>query len=206
MRTPHSTARSERDRPVTVLHHRAFDHLRYIRETMEHAASFTAVSGWGTVLIGASALVAAWVASTRATSTAWLTVWAVDGAVAVAIGAVSMVLKAREAGQTMRTGPGRKFVLSFLPALVVGALLTTYLVRSDAVDALPGAWLSLYGMAVIAGGMYSVRVVPVLGSCFVALGGLALFAPPEWGNVLMACGFGGLHVVFGLIIARWHGG
>jgi hypothetical protein len=203
MRRPESTAR---ERPVTVLHHRALDNLAYIRETMERAASFTAVSGWGTVLIGATALAAAWIASTRATASAWLAVWTVEGALAVSIGGVSMVLKAREAAQPIRSGPGRKFVLSFVPAAAVGAFLTTFLVRAGVTDALPGVWLSLYGVAVIAGGMYSVRTVPVLGTCFVGLGGIALFAPAAWGDALMAAGFGCLHVIAGLIIARRHGG
>jgi len=205
---PNPQTRPERREgaPVTVLQHRAMDHLRYIRETMERAASFTAVSGWGTVLIGATALAAAWIASTRTSTAGWLATWTAEGAIAIAIGAVTMVLKAREACQPLRSGPGRKFLLSFLPALASGALLSTFLVRADMTSALPGVWMSLYGMAVIAGGMYSVRAVPVLGCCFVALGGVALFAPAAWGDVLMAIGFGGLHVVFGLIVARWHGG
>lgn len=201
-----STVRDRSGDPVTVLHHRALDNLAFIRETMERAASFTAVSGWGTVLIGATALAAAWVASTRSTEGAWLAVWTVEGLLAVAIGGVSMVLKAREAAQPIRSGPGRKFVLSFVPAAAFGALLTAFLVRAGMTAALPGVWLSLYGMAVIAGGMYSVRTVPVLGSGFVVLGGAALFAPVSWGDALMAVGFGGLHVVAGLIIARRHGG
>ena len=206
MRTTDSSARATTGTGVSELQHHALDNLRYIRETMESAASFTAVSGWGTVLIGATALVAAWVASTFRSTTPWLLTWGIEGALAIAIGGVSMGLKAREAHQPLLSGPGKKFVLSFLPAAFVGALLTTFLVRAETVSALPGIWMSLYGMAVIAGGMYSVRAVPVLGTAFLTLGGIALFTPAAWGNVLMAIGFGGLHVVFGIVIARRHGG
>ena len=206
MRTTDSSARATTGTEVSQLHHHALDNLRYIRETMESAASFTAVSGWGMVVIGATALVAAWIASTTAGTTAWLWTWGLEGALAIAVGGVTMGLKAREANQPLLSGPGRKFVLSFLPAAFVGALLTTFLVRAGTVTALPGIWMSLYGMAVIAGGMYSVRAVPVLGSAFVTLGGVALFAPAAWGNVLMAIGFGGLHVIFGIVITRRHGG
>ena len=206
MRKTDSTARTPSGTEIAELHHHALDNLRYIRETMESAASFTAVSGWGTVLIGATALVAAWIASTTAGTGPWLWTWGLEGAIAIAIGGITMGLKAREAHQPLLSGPGRKFVLSFLPAAFVGALLTTFLVRAGSASALPGIWMSLYGMAVIAGGMYSVRAVPVLGTAFLALGGVALFAPAAWGDILMAIGFGGLHVVFGIVITRRHGG
>ena len=52
----------------------------------------------------------------------------------------------------------------------------------------------------------SVRVVPVMGVLFMTLGAAAFVAPAGWGNLFMAAGFGGLHIIFGAIIARNHGG
>ena len=51
------------------------DNLRFIRETMEGAARFTAVSGTGEIAVGMTALVAAYLASRQENQVAWLGVW-----------------------------------------------------------------------------------------------------------------------------------
>ncbi|PWT85020.1 MAG: hypothetical protein C5B56_14685 [Proteobacteria bacterium] len=185
---------------------RAADHLRYIRETMERAAEFTAVPGWGGVAMGITALGAAWLAHRQATAKAWLAVWLVEAFVAVAIAAPSAATKAHRANSKLFSGPGRKFVLSFAPPIIVGGLLTVALFRLGAMPALPGVWLLLYGTAIVTGGAFSVRVVPVMGLCLMAVGAAALFSPAGWGDAFMAAGFGGVQLVFGFLIARRFGG
>jgi hypothetical protein len=182
------------------------DDLSFIRRTMERATEFTAVSGWGGVTMGGVALVAAAVASRAETAIGWVACWAAAAVVALVIGGWTMAAKARRGGTPVFTWSGRRFMLSFLPPLAVGALLTVVLVRSGQEHALPGMWLLLYGTGVVTGGAFSVRAVPVMGACFMLLGAAALFGPGHWGNLLMAAGFGGLHILFGLIIARRYGG
>jgi hypothetical protein len=185
---------------------RAADHLRYIRETMESAAEFTAVPGWGGLTLGLTALAAALLAARQSTPRAWMAVWLAEAFVAVAIAAPAAATKARRANSSLFSGPGRKFVLSFAPPIVVGGLLTLVLYQMGAVAALPGVWLLLYGTAIVTGGAFSVRAVPIMGLCLMALGAGALFAPASWGNLFMAAGFGLVHIAFGIWIALRYGG
>lgn len=181
------------------------DNLRFIRETMERSGAFTAVSGGAVVLMGAVALVA-WGLTRGATPDRFVATWMGAAAVAFLVALVATALKARRVGEPLLRGPGRKLALGVLPALLAGTALTLALYRADQVALLPGMWLLLYGTAVLGGGAHSVRTIPVMGACFLALGAAAFLAPPAWGSALMAWGFGGLHVVFGLIISRRHGG
>ena len=188
-----------------ALHARAMDNLSFIRQTMERATPFTAVPGWGGVAMGAIALAAAAFAPGRS-PTDWLATWLSAAVAALAVGGWAMNRKARRAGTTVFSYSGRRFVLSYVPPIVVGALLTAALVHQGDYRVLPGTWLLLYGTGVVTGGAFSVRIVPLMGLCFMALGTVALFAPPSWGDPLMAAGFGGLQIIFGSIIARRHGG
>lgn len=197
---------SEASTKPIALGDRAMDDLRFIRRTMERGPAFTAVPGWGGVAMGVSALVAAAVAPGQPTPEGWLLVWLVEAGVAVGIGTWAMRRKARKAGLPMLSGAGRKFFLSFLPPAFAGAVLTGALFREGAFFLIPSVWLLLYGAAVVTAGTFSVRAVPLMGACFMVLGGTALLGGPAWGDPLLAAGFGGLHVVFGLYIARKHGG
>lgn len=184
----------------------ALDDLRFIRETMERSSTFTAVPGWGQVAMGASALAAAWLAARQTSSAMWLRVWLADAVVASAIAVVAAQRKAQRAGSPLTSGPARKFAIAFLPPIVAAALLTPILSNAGFTRALPPLWLLLYGAAVITGGAFSVSSVPVMGVCFMGTGVMALLAPAAWSNLFMAVGFGGLHVIFGVLIARRHGG
>jgi hypothetical protein len=190
------------------LHSQAFDHLQYIRRTMEGAASFTAVPGVGGVLMGASALIAGALAHTQAHAepNRWLEIWMIEGLLALAIGLLFSYRKARRIQVELFSRPARKFMLAFAPSLAAGAVLTSALGRAGEVGLLPGCWLLLYGAGISAAGAFSVRIVPVMGTCFLFIGSAAIFSPPQWGDAWLAAGFGGLHIVFGILIARRYGG
>ena len=183
-----------------------FEDLRFIRDTMERSAAFTAVSGWGQVLLGTTAGGAAWLAGHQVSSFAWLRVWLAEALLAAAIGLLACTWKANRRGLPVFSGPARKVALGLAPPLVAGAFLTFLLFRAGLQSALPAAWLLLYGAGIMTGGAFSVPIVPVMGLSFMLLGGLAVLGPAAWGNWFLAAGFGGLHIVFGLLIARRHGG
>jgi hypothetical protein len=200
------TARRRTPPEAPALSDRAFDNLRYIRETMERAGAFTAVSGSGLVMAGVVALVAGAVASQQPSLRSWAATWIAAALLAIAAVALSSVRKARALGVPLVSGPGRKFALAVAPPLLAGALLTPVLVDVGRADLVAGAWLLLYGAGVVAGGALSVRIVPFFGGCVMALGAAALLAPAGAANWFMLAGFGVLHVAFGWTIARRHGG
>lgn len=182
------------------------DDLRFIRDTMERSASFTAVSGVGYIVMGATALAAAWLAARQASAFGWLQIWLAEGLLAIAIGLLSCTWKANRNSLPLFSGPARKVALGLAPPLVAGAFLTFLLFRAGMQPTLPATWLLLYGAGIMTGGAFSVAIVPVMGLCLMLLGGLAVLSPAAWGNWYLAAGFGGLHIVFGLLIARRHGG
>lgn len=182
------------------------DNLRYIRGMMEAAGTFTALSGWGQVVIGVTAVGAALVAARQTAPWNWVAIWLAEGGIAAGISVASLAIKAHLANVPLVSGPIRKLILSFSPAMIAGAVLTVALMQHGGSAFLPGAWMLLYGAAVVSAGTYSVRSVPVMGAAFMIVGAVALFAPASWATGLMIIAFGGLHVGFGAWIARRHGG
>jgi hypothetical protein len=193
-------------REPVELHAKAIDNLSYIRNTMENAGSFTAVPGLGGILMGATALLAAFSAHLSRGPLAWLAIWSGEALLALAIGLGFSYRKAARTGTVLLSKPFRRFVLAMAPSIFVGAILTFMLYRESGNRLLPAVWLLLYGAGVASGGAFSVRIVPMMGISFMLVGAVAARASQEWADPLMALGFGGLHILFGILIARKYGG
>jgi hypothetical protein len=193
-------------RTSEALNERAIASLEYIRTTIERSSAFTAVPGWGGVAMGTVGLIAAAAASRAPRGWPWLTVWLSAALIAVPIGVVAMRLKAARHQVPLWSASGRRFAQGFAPAIVVAAVLTLSLARADSFEMLPAVWLLLYGAAVLAGSIASIPLLVWIGGGFVLLGSGAAFTDGAWGDAWLAAGFGGLHVIFGAIVARKHGG
>ena len=182
------------------------DDLRFIRQTMANAGAFTAVSGLGSMLVGLTALVAAAISRPLFHGAGWIVAWLAEAAVAIGISLWASQAKAKRLGVPLWSAVARKFVLALLPPLVAGGVLTAALWHFGYAPLIPGVWLLLYGTAVVTGGSFSVSSVPLMGYCFMVLGGVALALPLAWAWLPLGVGFGGLHLIFGWLIARRHGG
>ena len=188
----------------TSLPDRAIENLRYIRDTMDRAAAFTAVSGYGFAAAGATALVAVWLGWARG-SDEWLRIWLIEAAVGLALTVGLTLRKARRASAPLTRGAGRKFLLGFAPPALAAVALTPPALVAGASEMLAGMWLLLYGVAITTAGSFSVRALPAMGVAFMVIGGIALMFPAAR-DAWLAIGFGALHLGFGLWIARKHGG
>ncbi|MDQ2747120.1 MAG: hypothetical protein M3T96_07670 [Acidobacteriota bacterium] len=185
---------------------RAFDNLRFIRETMERSAIFTSVPGYGGMLMGATAIGASVFAGQSANYRQWLIIWLTEAVLAFAVGFLTLWQKSKTTNASLNSAPARKFALCFAPPLVAAIILSALLYRLALFEFLPTVWLTLYGTAVVCGGVSSVKIVPIAGWCFIALGLISVFLPHGYGDLLMGLGFGGLHIIFGFVVARKYGG
>ncbi len=192
--------------PPSALSDHAQDNLVFIRQAMERSATFTAVPGVGGCVMGGIALVAALVGSWQPTGDRWLLTWIAAAALASTVGLTAMARKARLAGATITGANARRFAAGLAAPFVAGAAITYGLWAVSTFTVMAPSWLLLYGAGLLTGGIFSVRIVRLVGALFMGLGVLAILTPPDWGNLWLALGFGGLQIGFGIYIARNHGG
>lgn len=199
------TGKQAANEPINI-GDRALDNLQFIRETMERSAVFTSVPGYGGILMGATAVAAAYIASSQATVRDWLIVWLTEAVLAFFIGLLAMWQKTKLSKTSILSTPAKKLVMNSLPPMLCGVFITLGLWRFGHFEAMIPVWILCYGAAVVCGGAFSVKPVPLMGWLFMAVGAAAFFLPAGFGNWMMAISFGALHIVFGFIIGRRFGG
>src|SRR5438105_82973 len=138
----------ERSGEAVNLGDRAADNLKFIRETMERSTSFTAVPGYGGMLMGVTAIAAAYIASTQIYVRDALVTWLVEACLAFAIGLLALWQKSRLADTSLLSAPAKKFALSFAPPLIAGVAITLGLWRYEYYHVMAPVWMLCYGAAV----------------------------------------------------------
>jgi hypothetical protein len=206
MAKPSPAERLQESRQPVNIGDRAEENLKFIRDTIERSTSFTAVPGYGGMLMGATAIAAAVISNMQVYVGYAMAVWLGEAALAFSIGLLAMWQKSKIGGQSLTSAPARKFALSFAPPLLAGVILTLGLWKNEFYYVLAPVCIVCYGVAIICGGAFSVRVIPIMGWCFMALGAVAFLLPSTYGNLMMGLSFGVLHIVFGAIIAKRYGG
>ena len=202
----HRADRNELRTEPTPLETSAAENLRYIRDTIEAAHTFTTIPGKGCIAMGIAATTAAALEMLPALAPHWLPIWLIAAVVACSVALFFMEIKARKQGLSLRRAVALRFYLTLAPAFVAGGVLTVALLDSVGRDVIAGIWLLLYGVGIAACGLFSIPVVLIAGFAFMGLGTVTLAAPPEWAPVMLAVGFGGIHLALGAIILRDHGG
>ena len=175
--------------------------LRYIRASMDAAAS-VAVPGSAGIAMGSIGVLATVASSTPGLREYWLGVWLMAAALGGGVGFALMTRPASLRGLSLYGTPLRKFALGLFPALLGGAVMTAVHWTNGNMHAIPGTWLLFYGCALISASVSATRMIAVMGASFVLLGLAALLAPERAQMLLLGAGFGGLHVLFGVLIGR----
>jgi hypothetical protein len=186
-------------RNTVALDSHALGTLQYIRASID-AAGLLAVPGSAGIAMGAVGILAALLVSLKPLAAHWLQIWLTAGFVAIGCGTALMIHQVVSHGTALYRGPLRKFLMCLCPPLLVGAVLTWQLWLYAQTALIPGVWLLMYGCAVMAASTLTRRALAVMGALLAALGVVALLSPANWHNAVLGIGFGGLHLLFGILI------
>jgi hypothetical protein len=175
--------------------------LRYIRASMEGAAAL-AVPGSAGIALGLIAFLTAAISSAPGWSQYWLEIWLGAALLGAGVGGTLVVRESSLRNLRLVGTPLQKFALCLTPSLFAAVVMTGVLWDAGHLHAIPGTWLLLYGCALISASAATTRIIGVLGACFALLGLLALLLPQRLQILMLAVGFGGLHIVFGFVMGR----
>jgi hypothetical protein len=184
----------------------AAEHLRFIRNTIEAAQTFTTIPGKGCIAMGAAAIAASILEGIPSLAAYWLPIWLTAAVVSCAAALFYMEQKAHLQGLSLRRTVATRFFLTLAPAFAAGGILTVALMDNVGRETIAGIWLLLYGVGIAACGLFSIPVVLIAGFAFMGFGTVALAAPAAWAPWLLGAGFGGIHLGLGGLIIRDHGG
>ena len=178
-----------------------------IRETMERSTALRPCPGYGGMLMGVTAVAAAYIANGQVYLRDSLITWIVEAFLAFAIGFLAMWQKSKIAGMPLISTPAKKFALSFLPPLVCGIVITLGLMAERILLRNAARFYAvLRGGGRLRRGILGTRGSRSWAGVLLRWERPRLLMPTGYGNLMMAASFGLLHIVFGAVIGRRYGG
>lgn len=185
-----------------------FSQVSVIRDTLDRAQRFTAISGKAMLAVGITALLASAAARNVHDARQWLSIWMGECALALSLSLIGMSRRLGGWKAILHSPSGKRCALVLLPTAVSGFVTTLFAIRfgwlslvTPIPDWLPGLWLLFYGAAVFSGGTVSLPEIRWLGLSLFATGiCAAFFGWPAFITTII--GFGLLHIIFGALL--WH--
>jgi hypothetical protein len=175
--------------------------LRYIRSSMEGAV-LLAVPGSAGIVLGTMGLIATALCFVPTLRAYWVAIWLIAALLGAVVGSILLVRESSLRELRLVGTPLRKFALSLSPSLGAGLVMTAVHWFGGNLHAIPGTWLLLYGCALVAASAATTRIIAALGALFILFGLAALLLSDDFQILVLGAGFGGLHIVFGLLIGR----
>lgn len=191
----------------------AVEQLKIIRNMMERATIFRALSGETALIGGAVALAAAWLSESKS-GWGWASWWLGGLAIVIAFN-VFQLLRMKSGNLPFWTSGLRVAIRGALPTVIAGGFLGLLFVRSGTPKSDIQAaciWILHYGLALLAIREFAPKSMVWLGWAFVifGLGSLAGITAvvdelTRWvaqtnASHLMAITFGGFHLIYGGLI------
>jgi hypothetical protein len=162
----------------------ALSEIHSIRNQVAHGTEFR---GYGPASIAASGILALLVAAAqmqwmaqpaKANFTIWLSVWAGTAVVSVLLTGIETLARARRVHVGFAKEMIRSAVAQFLPAVMVGFLLTVVIMQAAAEECwmLPGLWELIFSLGVFASCRFLPRQMFAVGVWYLAAGLFCLAA------------------------------
>jgi hypothetical protein len=197
--------------------------LHEIRDIMARSARFLSLSGWSGVWAGCVALAGSFIAQTwlrelpetyqssgnvqtsisideyNATASQFVMLALAVFIVALIGGWYFTWRKTRQQGVSLWNNASKKMVAQIAIPMVAGGIFALNFLFDRQESYIAPTCLVFYGLALINGSKYTLSDIKYLGLCEVVLGCICLFVP-GFGLAFWAIGFGGLHILYGIIM------
>jgi hypothetical protein len=187
----------------------AYENLRVIRDVMDRSTKHSTLSGFSGILVGIWAILGVFASAYTLKTDLKGSVYAAE---LVALGSIWLAVlglsaatdfvftksRAVRVGKQVFSNLGVQMIRAAAPGFVTCLLITFFFALHQNIQSVWPYWMLCYGIAICSVGQFSVREVSWLGWGFILLGAIALAVPMSLSLTLLAAGFGGLHIIYGL--------